>query len=268
MPLPAADKIPVYGHRGARALLPENTLPGFKYTAGVGADWIEFDTQVTSDGVLVISHDAHLNRAICQGPEGENAIRKLTFAQVREWDCGALKNKDFPRQQPVPGTKVPTLDEVLDLALSTRLNFLLEIKTEPRNPDLQPEPDEYVRMVLAKIRERKLEPRTIIESFDFRIVQALGRQAPDIRRAALFSSTDKTFAEVAADAGGAPIVAPHFSAITPERVKAAHAAGLQVVAWTANDAATWDRLIAAAVDGIISDDPAALIEHLKAKALR
>src|ERR1035437_6907300 len=83
----AEPRILVHGHRGARAMRPENTLPAFEYAIRQGVDVLELDMAVTVDGVVVISHDPHLSRRICQGPEGgETAIHKLTFEQVRQWD--------------------------------------------------------------------------------------------------------------------------------------------------------------------------------------
>src|SRR5450755_4710334 len=112
----SAPRILVHGHRGARALRPENTIPAFEYAIQAGADVLEMDVAVTKDNVLVISHDPHINPEICQGPHPGIAIRQLTLAELREYDCGALKNPHFPKQQPVPGTRIPTLDEVLGLS--------------------------------------------------------------------------------------------------------------------------------------------------------
>ena len=86
--------------------------------------------------------------------------------------------------------------------------------------------------------------------------------APEIALSALVESTPRRFVDIARDSG-AKIVSPEFSLVTPEKVMAAHGAGLRVVPWTVNTPADWDRLIGAGVDGIITDDPASLIAHLK-----
>ena len=91
--------------------------------------------------------------------------------------------------------------------------------------------------------------------------------APTIRLSALYEKGGDSFVEVARRAG-AQIISPDKELVTPEKVKAAHDAGLQVVPWTANTRAEWDALVAARVDAIISDDPAALIAYLKEKRLR
>ncbi|MCX6633324.1 MAG: glycerophosphodiester phosphodiesterase family protein, partial [Candidatus Solibacter sp.] len=108
--------IQVHGHRGARAVRPENTLPAFEYAIAAGVDALELDMAVTRDNVIVVSHDPELQAPVCSGPGGKAVIRELTLAEVRQWDCGAKQNPGFPKQQAVPGTKMPTLDEVFALA--------------------------------------------------------------------------------------------------------------------------------------------------------
>ena len=207
----------VHGHRGARAILPENTLPAFEYAIAVGADAIELDVRATRDGDVIVSHD------------------------------------------PVPGGSaafLATLDQVLDLAPRGDFSFDIEIKSSPDCPEL-------AHLVLDRVRAHRLESRVVILCFDFRVLRAMKKLAPEIALAALYEGEPQDFTAIAADAG-ARMVAPGFDLVTPERVRAAHDAGLQVVAWTANTPEDWDRLIAAGVDGIITDDPAALIAYLKA----
>ncbi len=261
-----AGKILVHGHRGARARFPENTLPAFEYAVRIGADALEMDVAVTKDNVLVISHDPHLNPEICQGPEPNALIRSLTLAQVRAYDCGALKNRHFPKQQPVPGTHIPTLDEVLSLSVLGNFEFNIETKSFPDHPDYTPPPDVFARMMLEQIRKHKLESRVIVQSFDFRTLLAMKTLAPSVRLSALYEGRPKDFVQIAREAG-ASIVSPDYHLVTPELVRAAHAANLQVVPWTANNPADWDKLIAANVDAIISDNPAALLAYLSSRKL-
>ncbi|MBV8820494.1 MAG: glycerophosphodiester phosphodiesterase, partial [Acidobacteriaceae bacterium] len=96
----AAPNIQVHGHRGARAMRPENTIPAFEYAIRAGVDVLEMDVAVTKDNVLVISHDPHLNPEICEGPAPNALIHSLTFEQVQKYDCGTLRNPRFPAQQP------------------------------------------------------------------------------------------------------------------------------------------------------------------------
>jgi len=267
MPLHAASGILVHGHRGARAMYPENTIPAFQYAIGIGVDVLEMDVAVTKDNVLVISHDPHINAEICTGPHPGIAIHELTLAELRQYDCGALKNPHFPKQHPVPGTRIPTLDEVLDLARGNSVQFNIETKSFPDHPELTPPPEVFSKMMLDVIRKHKLESRSIVQSFDFRTLRAMRRLAPEIRLSALWENQARPFADVAREAE-AGIISPDFHLVTPEQVKASHAAKIEVVPWTADTPQDWQRLIDAGVDAIITDDPAELIAYLKQKGLR
>jgi glycerophosphoryl diester phosphodiesterase len=259
----AANRIEVHGHRGARGVRPENTMPAFEYAIAQGVDVLELDMGVTKDGVVVVSHDSFLKAPVCTGgPKPEANIIDLTLAEVRKWDCGAVQNPAFPRQQTIPGTRIPTLDEVFGLASKGKFLFNIETKIEPDKPGLTPPPAEFVRLVLAVIRKHHLEDRIILQSFDFRTLHEMKRQAPEIKLSALYTGPPRDFVEIAKEAG-AGIISPEFRLVTPEQVQAAHKAGIQVVPWTANTPADWDRLISAGVDAIITDDPAALIAHLR-----
>ena len=221
----------VHGHRGARARCPENTVQGFEYAIGIGVDAIELDVGLTRDGALVVIHDAHL-------PDGR-LIRDLTREEVQD------------------GTDVPTLDEVFTLSARGAFHFDVEMKSY----SAQPSPAEYASLVLAVIRRHNLEARVAVLSFDFRVLHAMQRVAPQIRLAALWEGEPRDFAATAREAG-AVIVSPEYRLVTPRQVTAAHNAGLSVVPWTANTTEAWAALIDAGVDGIITDDPAALFAYL------
>lgn len=260
-------KILVHGHRGARALRPENTLPAFEYAISIGVDALELDMAVTKDNVIVVSHDPYLEPPVCSGPEAKATIHSLTLDQVRQWDCGRVQNPGFPKQTPIPGTRMPTLDQVFDLAPRGQFWFNIETKSFPDHPELTPSPEEFSAMVLEKVRKHGLEKRVLLQSFDFRTLHAMKKLAPEIKRVALWEGDDRSFVSIARDAE-ADMISPHYPLVTPEKVRAAHEAGLPVVPWTADAPADWDKLVEAQVDAIISDDPAALIAYLKAKGLR
>lgn len=266
----AADqpRILVHGHRGARARLPENTLPAFDYAIREGVDALEMDMAVTRDNVIVISHDPVLEPPVCSGDRPSAVIHQLTLAEVKKWDCGAVQNPHFPTQKIVPGTRMPTLDEVFQLAGRGAFDYNIETKSFPDHPELTPAPEEFSRMVLQKIRHYKLEKRIILQSFDFRTLVAMRKLAPEIRLSALTERDQRDFAAIVKEAGNAEIISPEFHLVTPAKVAAAHAAGIQVVPWTVDTPEDWDKMIAARVDAIISDDPAALIAHLKKRGLR
>ena len=282
----------IHGHRGARAARPENTIPAFEYGIQHGDDVLELDLAVTRDNHLVVSHspflvqpapepgtvyDAHANERRCDGPAlpPGTLIRSLTLAQVKQYDCGVHTLAAFPQQVAVPGTKIPTFDEVLDLAPQGNFQFNVETKIFPSHPEITPSPEVFVQMIDEAVRRHHLQSRVILQSFDFRTLHAMRRIDPEIRLSALFGQArydalmgitdpDKSFAHIA-KVSGADILSPDFSLVTPQEVAVAHGMGLQVAPYTVNHPEDWKRMADAGVDAIITDDPAALLAWLHAQ---
>jgi glycerophosphoryl diester phosphodiesterase len=264
-------RILVHGHRGARARRPENTLPAFRYAIEQGVDVLELDVAVTRDDVVVVSHDPVIDAAICSGPKTGIPIRALTLAELNEHDCGAKRNPLFATQVPVPGTRIPTLDEVFalghgNLGHENRVQFNVETKIFADHPEWTPGPEAFTQLILDLIRKHAIEQRVILQSFDPRTLHVMNKQDAGIRLAALFEQ-QADWPEIAREFE-ATICAPEFHLVTRERVAQAHAAGLQVIPWTANNPEDWAKLADAGVDAIISDDPASLIAWLNGKGLR
>ena len=246
-------RVLVHGHRGARARFPENTLPAFRYAIEQGVDFLELDVLVTKDDVPVVVHDALIDGI---------PIYALTLAELKEYDCGAKQNPLFETQIPVPGTRVPTLDEVFDLSRGTTVQFNVETKIFADHPELAPGPDAFTGMILDLIRKHGIDERIILSSFDPRALRAMKKLDPSIRRAALFE-VERDWPEVAREFE-ATHLNPLYSLVTKEQVSWAHSAGLEVVPWTVNKPEDWEKLVDDGVDAIISDDPARLIAWLKA----
>jgi glycerophosphoryl diester phosphodiesterase len=280
-----AQTILVHGHRGSRATRLENTIPAFEYAIQHGADVLELDLAVTKDNVLVVSHAPFITadfpgERVCVGPETppHTAIHTLTIAQIKEYDCGVKTLTKFPKQVAVPGTKIPTFDEVLDLAPQGHFDFNVETKSFPSHPELTPTPDEFVKMIDDAAKRHNLQSRVILQSFDFRTLITMRKLDPSIRLSALIGSnpkddammgitdSDKDFVSIGKKTG-AQIISPDFHLVTPEKVAAAHAAGLQIVPWTADTPEDWQALVDAKVDAIITDDPEALVIWLRGKKL-
>jgi glycerophosphoryl diester phosphodiesterase len=285
-----SNRILVIGHRGARGERPENTIPGFNYAIEHGVDGIEFDLQMTKDGVIVVSHDPVLYAPVCHGPKGEGVIHEMTLAEVKAWDCGSVKNPAMPHQVPVPGTKVPTFDEVLDLAPKGNFIFVVEAKIVEKRmseeeartwltqsgmkipesqtqsllriltmpgPEMVPLPREWAEAILKKIQEHHLENRVVFLSLDPRTVKAMHEIAPNLRLCAGGSSIDITQIKEQ----GASAVVTGVNVLTPDNVKAAHEAGIMILPFsTSSD--EWQRLIALGVDGIATDEPTQLLKFL------
>jgi sugar phosphate permease/glycerophosphoryl diester phosphodiesterase len=265
-----AAKIEVHGHRGSRGTRPENTIPAFEEALRAGADVLEMDLGVTRDGVLVIYHDQRINPVICRAGRGATRpvpIHRLTLRQLKTYDCGALRNPRFPQQVATPGTRIPTLDEFFEWVKASSIpgaadvRFNIEMKSEEAYPELAPPPMEFARLLVETLRRQGMLSRTIIQSFDFRTLREARKLAPDAILSALIEDRPKdSLVELARSAGQAQVLSPHHVWLTREDVAAAHAAGIQVVPWTANSAADWNRLAEIGVDAIITDDPRAALE--------
>ena len=253
-----ASDVLIHGHRGARAVRPENTIPAFEYAISAGVDVLELDLAVTSDNVLVVSHDPHVNPVLCKDAPPKLAIRELTLEELRRFDCGALANPAFPKQEPVPGTTIPTLGEVFALSNRGDFEFNIETKIFAKEPQLAPSPEDFARLVFEMVTRHRLEDRVILQSFDFRTLHAMKKLSSKIRLSALYEGPAKSFVSIAREAG-AQIISPQYKLVTKPQVDAAHKAGLQVVPWTANTPEAWQRLLDCGVDAIITDDPAELI---------
>lgn len=271
-------RVEVQGHRGARARLPENTLPAFAHALQVGADVLELDVVVTADDRLLVMHDPVVNVELCRQRDGSpvaaaTAVRSLTLAQAQALDCGRARHPRFPSQQPVPGTPPPSLEQVIALVqgstlpAAARVRLNVEAKSVPGRPELAPPPARFAALVVDTLRRHGLLERSVLQSFDHRILVAATALAPTLTTAVLVDESLPDLVAVAR-AAGARIVSPHQDWITAVEVQACHAAGLRVIPWTVNDEAGWRRMLELDVDGVISDDPEALIAFLRREGRR
>lgn len=267
-------KLEIQGHRGARALYPENSLPGFLYALKLGIKTLELDLGVTKDNVVVIYHDQMINPEFCRYLDGREApknipLRSLTFNQVKEFDCGALGNKRFPNQRIIPQTQIPSLEEFFETILSQehpnaqKVWFNIETKSHPDQPHLQPTPEKFISLILEQVDQYNLEERVIIQSFDHRTLKVLKKIRPQIKTAALFYERPTGSLITATKEAAGDILSPYYQWVSKEDVVMLRDAGIPVIPWTANDELTWAKLIEIGVDGIITDDPQGLIDYLK-----
>ncbi len=263
----------VQGHRGARWVRPENTLAAFEEALKAGVDVLEFDLNVTKDDVVVVTHDQRINPLICTGPEGKAplsspAIRSLTLAELKRYDCGSLRNLSFPHQTPSPGERIPTLDEVMAYVTvsahpeAAGIRFNIETKINKHKPDLSPEPEEFVRLTLAVLRKYGVTGRTIIQSFDERTLEETKKQAPEVLTSRLtgnpfdlLGTPHKTCAD---------IISPYYKWLNKAVVARLHRQGFKVIPWTVNKPRAWGCMKRIGVDAILTDNPGGLIEYLAA----
>jgi glycerophosphoryl diester phosphodiesterase len=256
------------GHRGARGLAPENTLPAFAAAIALGVTTLELDTGVTKDGVVVVYHDRTLNPDITRGPDGKwlakrgPAVRSLDYAELQRYDVGRLREgsdyaKPFAAQKPADGARIPRLSEVFALARQAgneRVRFNIETKLSPEAPGETLPPAEFARAVVAEIRKAGVAARSSIQSFDWRTLAVVQAEAPEIATVYLTGAKFPDAPKRVHEAGG-KIWSPNFLAVNAETLKEARALGLQVIPWTVNDPLQIGVMLDLGVDGIISDRP-------------
>ena len=290
------------GHRGARGLAPENTLAAFRTAQAIGVTTLETDLAVTSDGVLVISHDPYLNPDLVRGPDGGYvkapgvAIHSLTREALRQYDIGRVNPassyaKGFPEQKAADGERFPTLPEVFALGAPTRVRFNLETKITPTSGADTLDPEAFAKLVAQGVRTAGMTSRVTVQSFDWRTLVALKAIAPEIATACLTiesPSNDTVQRGSAAPSpwhaglslarhdGSVPKLArsagcstwsPFWRNVTPEAIAQARAAGVKILPWTVNDPVEMGRLVDLGVDGIITDYPDRLRKVLAAKGI-
>ena len=293
------------GHRGARGLMPENTLPAFAAALSIGVTTLELDTAVTSDSVVVVSHNPVVDKDLARSADGSwlassPLIKEMTFEDLQQFDLGRLNPdsraaKRFAQQQPVDGTRIPSLAHVFELAKragNDAVRFNIETKINPAEPDKTVSPQVFVNALLKVIAEYQLEDRVSIQSFDWRTLQAVQKandkietvyltaqqnwldnvsasiKGPSIWTAGFnYNAYDKDVAKMIVAAGGS-VWSPFFRDLTKQRVDNAHSAGLKVVPWTVNDEASMGELIDMGVDGLISDYPDKLRAVMKARSMK
>ena len=279
-------RIDIQGHRGARALFPENTLEGFRAAARLGVSAFELDVGMTADGVVVVSHDLALNPDIVRDSSGAwlsergAAIWSLTYAELSRYDVGRSRPGSrtaalFPEQIARDGARIPTLAAVL-AALADR-RFTIEVKTDPGRPDWTAPAAALAEATLAVIDAAGAAGRVIVEAFDWRVQRHIRRLRPDIRLAwltraetvrdaALWWEGEMVGGSVAAAvaAEGGPVWAPDHADLTQAGIAEAHALGLLVLPWTVNRPADMRRLIGWGVDGLISDRPDLALDVVRA----
>ena len=294
--------IRIFGHRGARGEIAENSIEGFKHTFALGIKAIEFDVVISKDKIPVLYHYFNLMPYLVKDESGnwlKNSELKVfdkSYEELSKYNIGGLDpeskhGKRFKEQKLLKNAKIPKLSELLELA-SRKENkdvFLnLEVKSTPFKMGLTPIPSDTVSLILKDIDTHKLEDRIIISSFDWRILYELKKQNPRILRGFItlqqdLSTTKKNIYE------NSPWMAKNYSLdqlflipniiksleghvwsafyrdVTKQNVELAHKHGLATCVWTVNSEQDIIRMIEYGVDGIITDYPKKVQEICKSK---
>ena len=276
-PLDTEEAVPmsidIQGHRGARGLLPENSVPGFIRALELGVTTLEMDVVISKDGQVVLSHEPWFSHEICTQPDGSPITQEeeetynlyqLTYEEIRQFDCGMKGNARFPNQQSMSLYK-PTLVEVISASERyveetgrPEVAYNIETKSHPsRDHIFHPPPDTFTQRVVDVIITQGIEDRAILQSFDVRTLQVAHKIAPNLQLALLVGSHEDMNMEAFLEyLGFTPaIYSPYYQLVDAAVVEMAHEKGMKIIPWTINTLEEMQELHTMGVDGIITDYP-------------
>ena len=292
MILTKPNHIKIYGHRGARGDLPENTIDSFQYLFDNFIGAYETDILISKDLIPVITHDFKLDPSLTKDINGEwitdenIKIFDLTYEELSKYDVGTLNKlskygRRFINQKSLPNQKIPKLTDLLSLTKKSQIENLvinLEIKSTPSQDNLTPPPKEMVGLILDVVNNFGLNEKIIYSSFDWRVLREIKEQSPETPRAYL-TFQQQTGTKISGtiydqspwmdfmplkNAIELPILIaslggqawhPYYRDITKKMIQNSHEANLPVNVWTVNDEDEMLKMIEYGVDGIMTDYP-------------
>ena len=234
----------IIGHRGASGHAPENTLAAFKKAIALGATFIETDLQLSRDARFVAIHDDTLDRTT----NGQGKVHDQTLAALRRFDAGSWFGSDYT------GERIPTLEEILEFSKKNDIVFYLELKPSGSWGG--------EHALIGALRESGEVARVVVISFDHTILAGLRTIEPTLMTGVLYDGQLANPLTTAVDVGARQLVV-RGDLVTPAMIGEARKRDLQIVCWTVNHPAHIRLLIAAGVDGIMSDYPDRLVAALK-----
>lgn len=260
------------GHRGARGLMPENTIPSMKKAIDEGANFLEVDIQISKDNQVVVYHDPIINGNFTLLPDGNEIkegdsqnyiIYQMNYEKIRDFKIGTKTPPGFSEQEKID-THIPLLGELIDSVEAYTaeknlppVNYLIEIKANPEKDGVyQPAPETYIKLIMDVLEEKSIGNRFYLQSFDTRQLREIRKNHPDIILGFLTGNKNATFEENIDELGFFPdVYSPNFNLATDELIQKAHANNMKFVPWTVNSEEEMRRLINKGVNGIITDYP-------------
>ncbi len=259
------------GHRGARGLLPENSIPGFIRALDLGVTTLEMDVVITADGKVLVSHEAYISANICLDSSGQNIskgdekslnIFQMTYEETQAYDCGTKHRTAYPEQENLRTTKPLLVDVIsasedhINSSTGYKVSYNIEIKSGPESDNIyHPEAKEFSDLVYAVIDNHLPWGRVNIQSFDTRVLRYFHKNYEHVTLAYLVernTSVDENLNEL----GFIPdIYSPAFQLLNNESVNHIHDLGMKVIPWTVNKISDIERIRNLGVDGLITDYP-------------
>ncbi len=235
----------VYAHRGASAFAPENTVAAFLLAVELRADGIELDAKLSADGEVMVIHDPTVDRTT----NGSGRVNQLTLSELQRLDAGSSFDPRFA------GEPIPTLDAVFK-AVGGKLLINVELTNYTTSRD------NLVEKVVVLVKKHHLESSVVFSSFNPVNLRKIGDLLPGCRRGMLaMAGFNGVLTRGALGRWAAPqMVHPYLDDVTPKFVSAQHRNNRLVNVWTVNKPEDMRRMLAADVDGIITDNPTLALE--------
>ncbi len=271
-----AQDFDLEGHRGARGLMPENTIPAFKKALDLGVTTLEMDVCISKDKKVVVSHEPYMNALYATKPNGTEVTKaeeaslnlyQMTYRQIKQFDTGKRGNVLFPEQEKV-ATHKPLLSETIKACEAyikekglKAVQYNIEIKSEEKEYGIsQPETvEEFSDLVYREIIKYLPANRVILQSFDFNVLKFWHKQieTKQYKNIALSALDEKTNPEKAFEELGflPSFYSPYYKTLTKEQVQFCHDKNVKVVPWTVNTLEDMKKIKATGVDGLITDYP-------------
>ncbi|WP_245907021.1 glycerophosphodiester phosphodiesterase family protein [Reichenbachiella versicolor] len=272
------NNIDIQGHRGARGLMPENTIPAFVKALELGVTTLELDLAVTKDSQLVVSHEPYmgykistdsLGNEITEEDELEHNIYQMTYDQVQKYDVGLKFHSSFPDQEKMKVNKPLLLDLVRTVNEYSAKNgienirYNIEIKSKSSGDDLyHPTPEVFSKLVYDFIEEHMDKKLLNIQSFDFRVLKYFRENYPEIELAVLIDNNVSIDQNIDSLGFIPEIYSCYYKLLDGDKVKYLQMKGLKVIPWTVNNQEDIEEVLQWGVDGIISDYPNRVIDFI------
>jgi glycerophosphoryl diester phosphodiesterase len=259
------------GHRGARGLLPENTIPAFIKALDFPIQTLECDVAISENGLVIISHEPYFSAEISTKPDGtfvdeeeakELRLYEMTYEEIKEYDVGSRVHPRFPDQQqmsvykPSLGEAVREIQAFCAITKKPQPHWNIEIKSHPEMDGIYtPTPEVFVDVLVDELKKYGIYQLTNLQSFDIRVLKVLHEKYPDMPLALLVENEEGHEKNLAKLDFIPEIYSCYYKFLTKEIVEDLHQKGMKVIPWTVNTRAEMDALIEMGVDGIITDYP-------------
>ncbi|MBW1655192.1 glycerophosphodiester phosphodiesterase family protein [Flavobacterium quisquiliarum] len=273
----AKRTIEVQGHRGDRGNFPENSIPAFISAVKKGADVVELDVVISKDQKVVVSHEVFMSSQYMLDSEGKPIIKEkeksynlyeMTYDSIRKFDSGSRGNTAFPMQQKQKTYK-PLLSEVIDsveeyIAKNNLkpVRYNIEIKSEKSDyGKRQPEPGAFTDLVMKIIKDKGIERKINIQSFDPAVLNVMHKRYPKTKIAYLVGEGSVSKNLLLLDFKP-EIYSPHYKLLNQKAVDSLRLLKMKIIPWTVNDDKAIDNMIQLQVDAIITDYPEKVLQKL------